>query len=902
MANTARWVDWEAEKVAAHFRVNPSTGLDDEDVRIRAKQAGPNQIVEGQKKSMVGIFVDQFKDFMVLILMVATLISGILGEYTDAIAIIAIVILNAILGFAQEIKAERSLSALKKLSAPTAKVFRSGKWERCDAASLVPGDVIYLESGMRIPADVRLIQTENCYVEESALTGESVPVNKTDEVIIQSHVALGDQKNMGFMGTSVIQGTAVAIVVQTGMATEMGKIAHLIETTEQMETPLQRRLAQLGKVLIGVSLILTALVVVTGILHGHDAYKMFLAGVSLAVAAIPEGLPAIVTVALAMGVQRMIRRRAIVRKLPSVETLGCATVVCSDKTGTLTQNKMTVTHIWSDGHRYEVTGSGFEPKGSFLCDQQAIQVQNHFSLARLLEVAGNCNNASLHAGGRVDGDPTEGALLVAAAKAGLKQKYQRMKEIPFDSTRKRMSVVVENNEGKRYVYCKGAPDILLSRCTHVSYKGKITPLTTNLKEQIMAENEQMAENALRNLGFAYRELESYEKMDRDTALERKLIFVGLAGMIDPPRDEVREAIQTCHQAGIKTVMITGDHQTTALAIAKQLGMLQSKGKTITGRDLDDMTDEELASHISQIDVFARVTPEHKLRIVKAFQHAGHVVAMTGDGVNDAPAIKAADIGVAMGIAGTDVSKEAASLILVDDNFSTIVSAIEEGRSIYDNIRKFISYLLASNVGEILIMFFAMLAGLPLPLVPIQILWVNLVTDGLPAMALGVDPAEEKTMNRLPRNSKESIFARGIGWKIVTRGILIGVCSLAAFWITYSEAPHDLVRAQTVAFATLVFAQLIYVFDCRSVGTIFHRNPFSNVPLVLAVISSAALLIGVMYYEPLQPLFHTVALGVREWILVGVTSFLPVLVAGLIDQLRPKNRIQLTKQNKEAPIS
>ncbi|MFC7442362.1 calcium-translocating P-type ATPase, SERCA-type [Laceyella putida] len=903
MSERARWVDWEIEQVAAHFQVDLERGLSDKEAKDRLKQIGPNQLAEGEKASWLSLFIEQFKDFMVLVLLVATLISGLLGEYTDAIAIIAIVLLNALLGFIQEVRAEKSLSALKKLSAPTAKVLREGAWVQVNAVELVPGDVIRLESGDRIPADIRFVKAEGLYVEESALTGESVAVTKQSARLPQAEVPLGDRKNMGYMGTMVVRGNGLGVVVHTGMSTEMGRIAHLLESTETMDTPLKRRLEQLGKVLIMVALLLTALVVFTGILHGQDAYKMFLAGVSLAVAAIPEGLPAIVTIALALGVQRMIKRQAIVRKLPSVETLGCATVICSDKTGTLTQNKMTVTHIWSEGKLIRVSGSGYVPEGEFQLAGERVAVEKWPGLRRLLEVAALCNNAQLlqkteknglikkKEAWMIHGDPTEGALLVAAAKAGLDKEslvaeWTRVKEIPFDSERKMMSVILSRRGGGSMLFCKGAPDVLLGRCTHLLEQGRKVLLTDAKREQILRQNEELASMALRNLAFAYRDLDVQSASLKEWQYEQQLVFVGLAGLIDPPRTEVKEAIRVCKQAGIKTVMITGDHQTTAVAIARELGIKRAQGLTLTGQDLYNMSDAEFYKKVNEVDVYARVSPEHKLRIVKALQQAGHVVAMTGDGVNDAPAIKAADIGIAMGITGTDVSKEASSLILADDNFSTIVSAVEEGRNIYENIRKFISYLLASNVGEILIMFLAMLAGFPLPLVPIQILWVNLVTDGLPAMALGIDPAEENTMVRSPRNPRESVFARGVGWKIVTRGLLIGACSLLAFWVTYMEAPDDLVRAQTVAFATLVFSQLVYVFDCRSQGTIFQRTPSDNIPLVLAVLSSALLLLAVIYYAPLQPVFHTVPLGLREWILVLVTSTLPVILAGILDLLRP----------------
>jgi Ca2+-transporting ATPase len=888
MADSSRFVGWTTEKVTEFFQVNQVTGLAEKESIARLSQIGENQLTEGKKVSLLALFLHQFQDFMVLVLLAATLISGVLGEYVDAIAILGILVLNAFLGFIQEARAERSLSVLKKLSAPVARVLRNGEWKRINAAHLVPGDIVSLGRGDRVPADVRWLEVSGLSVEESALTGESLPVQKITDAMMEPDLTLADYRNMGFMGTMVAKGTGFGVVVSTGMKTEMGRIAHLIHSTESSSTPLQRRLEQLGKILIVVSLFLTALVVVTGVMHGQDLYKMFLAGVSLAVAAIPEGLPAIVTIALALGVQRMIKRQAIVRKLPSVETLGCASVICSDKTGTLTENKMTVTHIMVSGQLLEVSSSG----GELSKNQNPV-------LQHLLQIAVFCNNASLVQKGKqfsYEGDPTEGALLVMGAKGGvtrklLQKQWQKVKEYPFDSERKMMSVVVEDERKQRRLLVKGAPDVLLRECTHITNAdGKVEPISAKLRQQLLAQNEHLAGNALRNLAFAYRELSPTNQMKSEVLLERNLIFVGIVGMIDPPRKEVREAIRLCRRAGIRTVMITGDHQATAEAIAMKIGIKRPNGLTVTGRDLYNMDDKTFRQQVENIDVYARVSPEHKLKIVVALQEKGHIVAMTGDGVNDAPAIKAADIGISMGQSGTDVSKEASSLILANDNFATIVSAIEEGRHIYDNIQKFISYLLASNVGEILVMFFAMLAGLPLPLVPIQILWVNLVTDGLPAMALGVDPAEEDSMTRPPRNSRESIFARRVGWKIVTRGLFIGLCSLLSFWVTYQES-GQLILAQTVAFSTLVLSQLIYVFDCRSMGTIFERNPFSNLTLCLAVLCSLFLLIIVIYFPTLQPIFHTVALGTHEWMLIIVTSTLPVIFAGLMDQLiRPVRRI------------
>jgi len=908
------WYQKSAEETLQSLDTHPGKGLTAKAAAERLERHGWNELSEGKTVSPITLFLNQFKDFMVLVLMGATLISGLLGEYLDAITIVAIILMNGVLGFVQEFRAEKSLRALKELSAPGAKVLRDGIEQQIPAKELVPGDIVLLESGDRVPADIRWLETNSIYVEESALTGESVPVNKHTRVLDDEGVPVGDQRNLSFMGTLVTLGTGRAVVVRTGMDTEMGKIADLIQGTEEMETPLQHRLEQLGKILIAVALGLTVMVVVAGILHGQPAYAMFLAGVSLAVAAIPEGLPAIVTIALALGVQRMIKRKAIVRKLPSVETLGCASVICSDKTGTLTQNKMTVTHLWTGGKLMEVTGEGYEPHGEILEGGKLADIRRDQMLRRMLQISALCNNASLvkveaeggkkkgkeelGSGWGIKGDPTEGALVVLAAKAGLTHSsldgiYRRMAEYPFDSDRKRMSVLLEH-QGGRLVFAKGAPDVLLERCQYVLWDDKVIPFTGTLKQKVMAANEGMAKSALRVLGLAYREVKGSERCESAEQAEEGLVFVGLTGMIDPPRREVRDAIAKCRKAGIKTVMITGDHQTTAEAIAKQLGMIPSGGLVLNGAQLGSLSDEELDAKVEDIYVYARVSPEHKLRIVKALQKRGHVVAMTGDGVNDAPAIKAADIGISMGINGTDVSKEASALILSDDNFATIVAAIEEGRGIYENIRKFIRYLLASNVGEIMTMFLAMMMGLPLPLVPIQILWVNLVTDGLPAMALGVDQAEKDLMQHKPRPAKENIFARRLGWKIISRGIVIGICTLAAFWITLKSGPAGdpatLVKAQTVAFATLVLAQLIHVFDCRSSRSIFHRNPLQNGYLVLAVVSSLVLMLAVMYLEPLQPIFKTTSIGVQEWILAFIAAGIPTFLFGIGSVLsKPKKK-------------
>lgn len=914
-----KWYTLATADVTEALQSDASQGLTQQEAERRLAKHGANKLAESKKKPLYTVFLDQFKDFMVVILFIATLISYFLGEYLDAITIIAIIIINGVLGFIQEARAERSLQALKELASPMARVMRDGHLSMMPASRLVPGDLVLLEAGDRVPADLRLITANRLEIEESALTGESLPVGKISrklEHAVATQVPLGDQKNLGFMGTMVTGGTGSGIVVETGMNTEIGKIAHLMNTAEEVETPLQVRLEQMGKLLVVVAILLTIVVIVAGIWHGHELFTMFLAGVSLAVAAIPEGLPAIVTVALALGVQRMIRRNAIVRKLPSVETLGCASVICSDKTGTLTQNKMTVTHVWHSDTMYEVSGSGYDPQGSFHQQGKTVSVARDGALSQILRIADRCNNARLTSEEQsarkllgmgkttrtwhIVGDPTEGALKVLAAKAqngsverGKNgQQSDRVEEFPFDSDRKMMSVVEKGSDGTFTLLSKGAVESVLSRSTHILWKGELQPLSATLRHQVLDQTERMAARALRVLAFGYRQLQGYRPGQAIGVMENHLVFVGLVGMIDPPREEVRPAIELCHQAGIKTVMITGDHKVTAEAIARQIGMMRGYGEVLEGRELDHMSDAQLEEFADRISVYARVSPEHKLRIVRALQSKGHVVAMTGDGVNDAPAIKTSDIGIAMGITGTDVTKEAADLVLRDDNFATIVSAVEEGRNIYDNIRKFIRYLLASNVGEILVMFFAMLLGLPLPLVPIQILWVNLVTDGLPAMALGVDPAERDTMYQKPRNKNENIFSRGLGWKIISRGFLIGAMTLLAFWLTLKENPDDLVHAQTVAFVTLVMAQLIHVFDCRSQYSVFHRNIFENKYLVWAVVSSLVLVLGVVYIDSLQPIFKTTDLNVRDWALILVTSGIPTFVAGIGGVLfggRPKEK-------------
>ncbi len=865
-----------------------SAGLSDEDVGKRVKQFGLNELEEGEKQSALLLFFNQFKDFMVLVLLAATLISGLLGEYIDAIAIIAIIILNSFLGFYQERRAEKSLSALKELSQPQVQVLRNGTWEKVLSKELVPGDVIKFSSGDRIGADVRIIESRSLEVEESALTGESVPVQKMTESINNPNLTLGDMENMGFMGTMVSRGSGMGVVIATGMKTAMGQIADLLQNAESQITPLQRRLEQLGKILIVTALALTVLVVGIGVLQGNDLYTMVLAGVSLAVAAIPEGLPAIVTIALSLGVQKMIRKNAVVRKLPAVETLGCASVICSDKTGTLTQNKMTVTKVWSSGRTWSVDGTGYEPQGKYYENELAIDPKNEKVLQQLLTFGMLCNHAEIEqkSGEYVlNGDPTEGAMIVAGMKAGytrskLLSQFEIVNEFPFDSTRKMMSVIVKDTTGRQFVVTKGAPDVLIGQSKTILMGNRAENIGSREKSTVQAAIDGLASQALRTIAIAYKEISANTIILHEKEAESELVFIGLQGIIDPPRPEVKQAVRECKEAGIKTVMITGDHVITANAIAKQLGIANSQSKVLEGKELANMSVQELEDVVDHVSVFARVSPEHKLKIVQAFQNRGHIVAMTGDGVNDAPAIKTADIGIAMGITGTDVAKEASSLVLMDDNFASIKSAIIEGRNIYENIRKFIRYLLASNVGEILVMLFAMILALPLPLVPIQILWVNLVTDGLPAMALGLDRPEDNVMKRDPRSPNEGVFARGLGWKVISRGILIGLSTIAAFMLAYNDNPDNLAYAQTVAFATLVLAQLIHVFDCRSEKSILSRNPFGNMYLVWAVLSSLLLVLVVIYVPGLQGIFHTVAIQPKDWLMIlGLASVPTFLLAG-----------------------
>lgn len=819
-------------------------GLSTREAEKRVKTYGLNELKHNKKKSPVLIFLAQFNDFLVWVLIGATIISGFIGDKADAITILIIVIVNAILGFVQEFRTEKSLEALQELAAPTCKVIRDGNIKVVSSKELTIGDLVVLEAGDRIPADGTFIDAANMVVDESLLTGESVGISKDTT----------KGKNSGFMGTIVLKGRGLIIIDAIGMKTEMGKIANLLDNIEEDKSPLRERLDSLGKILVVMCIVVCLIVTILGIIRGNDITEMFLLGVSLAVAAIPEGLAAIVTVALALGVGRMLKRNALIRKLPAVETLGCTSVICSDKTGTLTQNKMTVKEILVNGRIYEL-------------DKEKI-----YDCEKLKEAFIYCNDANYNYEIKdiekaVMGDPTETALVKAFYKDSKElqkfvEKSKRVYEISFDSTRKMMTVIMNEN-GKETCYMKGAPERVLEKCNSVLENGKVKPLTYQKKKQIYSYIEAMSNRALRCIAAAYKE----ENLVKNESVECDLIFLGVAGSMDPPRIEVKDAVLKCKMAGIKPIMITGDHKNTALAIAKSINICNSDDQAVTGDELEKMSDSELVKKVNKIRVFARVSPNHKLRIVRAFKKNNNIVAMTGDGVNDAPAIKEADIGVAMGISGTDVTKEAAAMVLMDDNFATIVSAVEEGRVIYDNIRKFIRYLLSCNLGEVLTMFLASLFYLPNPLTPIQILFVNLATDGLPAIALGVDPPDKDIMRQSPREKNEGIFARGLWEKIIVRGSLIGVCTLLSF-MSGRYYGMDLATCRTITMCTLVMSQLLHVFECRSERhSIFEINIFSNIYLLGAVLVSMTMICCILYIPFLSGIFNTVALNLGQWLLV-----------------------------------
>ena len=828
-------------------------GLTNAEVEKALMENGPNILKNKKKVSYFKIFFEQFNDFIIWVLIAATALSAFIGEKADAITIIIIVVMNALLGFIQEYKTEKSLEALKNLAAPTAKVIRNDEIKVINAEFLVPKDLIILESGDRIPADCQLVEGNNLLVDESLLTGESVGVEKS----------INGNKSV-FMGTIVLRGKGTAKVVKTGMKTEMGKIANMLDSIESEKSPLKQKLASLGKIMVFVCIVICILVTLMGILRGQNKYEMFLVGVSLAVAAIPEGMAAIVTVALALGVSRMLKRNALIRKLPAVETLGCTSIICSDKTGTLTQNNMTVEKIYYNDSivnidEFEDYNLQLIKKALVYCNDCAYDFkQNNIEKALL-------------------GDPTETALIKAFFKdtESLKEFLSRGKrifDIPFDSNRKMMSVVFQEKE-KKTSYVKGAPERIIEKCKYILKGKEILPFDYEIKRRVIKQVENMSYNALRCIAAAY--TENITTLGEN--IEDNLIFIGIAGMKDPPRTEAKDAVLKCKMAGIRPVMITGDHKNTAFAIAKELGICKSEEEVMVGEDIDRLSEKELLSKINKLSVFARVSPKHKLRIVKAFKKKNNIVAMTGDGVNDAPAVKEADIGVSMGISGTDVTKEASSMILLDDNFATIVSAVEEGRTIYDNIRKFIRYLLSCNLGEVLTMFLASIFYLDTPLLPIQILFVNLATDGLPAIALGVDPPDKDIMQIKPRIKSESVFARGLREKILLRGSLIGICTVLAF-LSGRYYGMNLETCRTIALCTLVMSQLMHVFECRSEKhSIFEINIFTNPYLVGAVFVSISMLLLIIYYPFMQNVFHTVPLNFGQWILVlffsGTISFI-----------------------------
>ena len=879
------WTALSADMALQRFKTSPERGLTLREAERRQRRWGKNVLADSSGPSLPLLLLNQFKDFMVLVLLGATLLAALLGEYTDALTILVIVLLNALLGLIQEYRAERSLEALKKLSAPRARVMREGKVKTVAAAEVVPGDLIYLEAGDRVSADLRLLEVHNLTVNEAPLTGESVAVLKRSEALVVPAASPGDAANMAFSGTEVMAGRGQGLVVTTGMQTEIGRIAHLIKEADRSVTPLQARLDRLGKILVWACLAICAAVALLGILRGEAPYAMLMAGISLAVAAIPEGLPAIVTVALALGVQRMIRRRAIVRRLPAVETLGSATVICSDKTGTLTENRMSVNRLFAGDSHYSFSGSGFKPQARQAAGRKVRPrlSPRESALSLSLYIAAQCNNAYRHERSAYRGDPTEVALLQAAAAAGIYPDQRlREKEYPFTPERKMMSVVQRSGARSRLLL-KGAPEIVLERCRYYySDKEGVVAFTAAKRKELLAQLEVMAGLALRPLAVAYRELPGREAHKAATAqvageamIERNLTWAGLFGLEDPPRPEVLPAIRLCRRAGIKVIMITGDHRSTAKAIARRLEILKPGGEVCTGEELNLLDDRELQKIIGKVQVFARVSPFHKLRIVRALKRQGEVVAMTGDGINDAPAVKESDIGIAMGLTGTDVTREAASLVLSDDNFNTIVAAVEEGRTIYNNIRKFIRFLLGCNTGEVLTMLLAVLCGLPLPLRPIQILWINLVTDGLPALALGVDPPAEGLMDSPPRRRDEGLFSRGLWGKLLLRGILIGVMTVSLFSLTLA-AGETITKARTIAFAALITAQLFYVYDCRSEGPSFQKQP-RNLLLDAAVLSSCLLMVTVIHHPLLSRLFDTAALAAGEWAVVCAAAFLPAAV-------------------------
>lgn len=860
--NSRPWHSLSIDEIVKTLKTNVEKGLDEREVAERLNKYGYNVIEEVKKKSLIQIFLSQFKSFLVMILLVATAISLILGEFKDAIVIFIIVFLMAILGFIQEYRAEKTVEALKKLTAPKAKVIRRGIVKIIEAQNIVPGDIVVLEEGDRIPSDLRLLETFNLYVDESSFTGESVPVSKNADLILSEKTPIHDRKNMVFMGTFVVRGKGKGVTVATGMNTELGRIAKAVQEAPKEKTPLQKNLDDLGRKLGLIFVLVSAVVFALGYLKGLGSiFELLITSVALAVAVIPEGLPAIVTIILALGVWKMARRNAIVKRLAQVETLGAATVICSDKTGTITKNEMTVKKVVLPSFlTIDVTGVGYDIKGNLKIGNNNVEIKElpkEFHL--LLETMILCNNAQLRklrGKTEVIGDPLEISLLILAEKAGVdtnktKMLRERVHEIPFDSIRKMMSTINKSSDGKLILCSKGAPEVILSKSKYALINGKPVELTSELRNRLLKEVDEYASQALRVLAAAYRELSSYEIKNlskiREEDLEKELVFLGFVGIIDPPREEVYEAISKAKRAGIKVVMVTGDHKSTALAIAKEIGLDVENKLVITGKELDEMMDEELEKIINDVIVFARVSPSHKVRVVKALKKKGHIVAMTGDGVNDAPALKMADIGVAMGKRGTDVAREAADLILLDDNFSTIVKAIEEGRVIYDNVKKPIRYLLSANMGEVSTILLGEILGLPLILRPTQILWINLITDSFPALALGVEPPEPNIMDRPPRKPHEKILVRKTLFYIITIGIVMAILGLMLYLRFLSV---DLAYARTIVFTFLVASQLFYALSARSPNSLLYRiGLLTNKNMIYAFLIGVLLQLAATYLFP-----------------------------------------------------
>lgn len=898
------WFNKSVEETYKILQTNGETGLSKEQVEEKKKQYGLNELKAKKKKSLLVKFLEQFKDFMIIILILAAVISGIVGVIegegiTDTIIILIVVVVNAMIGVAQENKAEKSLEALQKLSSHAAKVIRDGTVTVLPAKELVPGDIVLLETGDYVAADLRLIEAVNLKLQESSLTGESVPVDKTVDTMKEEKVGIGDRINQAFSSSLVTYGRGKAVVVETGMNTEVGKIAGIINDTIDNETPLQQKLNQLGKTLGIAAIAICIIIFIVGIAIGKDAMEMFMTAVSLAVAAIPEGLAAISTIVLAIGVQRMVKKNAIVKKLPAVETLGSSTVICSDKTGTLTQNKMTVKQVFYD---------------NILQNIENAKVNNHSdTLKQLVYISMLCNDTKVGKDNELTGDPTETALVNMGFELDFNpsvlEEFPRVDEIPFDSERKLMTTV--HQVGEHYVvYTKGGIDELLSCCTSYYLNGEIKTNLEEYKKTIEINNEAMAKNALRVLAMAYKELDHMPNKEEIKELEQDLIYVGMVGMIDPPREEAKKAVEKCKSAGIKTVMITGDHKVTATAIAKELGILEKEEEAITGAELEEMSQQELESKIRKYSVYARVSPEHKVRIVKAWQKQGEIVAMTGDGVNDAPSLKTADIGCSMGIVGTDVAKEAADVILTDDNFATVVAAVEEGRRIYDNILKAIQFLLSSNVGEIVVLFIAILitpwlssffgidVNLIVPLLPIHILWINLVTDSLPALALAVDPPQKDIMNRKPQKARKGIFTKGMTWRIIYQGMMIGLLTLTAFIIGLATPEENLPImegltpeqikveiGQTMAFTVLALSELVHVFNIRNNKvSIFKTKILDNKKLLLAIGISVALMLIILFIPALRHIFSIPLLPTTNIIEIILLVFAPLVIVEIFKLL------------------